>query len=208
MNTFRSCPLPPLLALYLYDYPDHEFVDAVLTGLSQGFKIDFQGPRVSKEYPNLLPARQNPHIISTNLLKELQLGHTAGRFLSPPFPDFQTYPIGIVPKKPSTEWTTIFHLSFPKHQTTSVNSHISPTDYSLHYITIDTTISIIQNLGQGCFMSKLDIKSAFRNIPVHPYLWELLGMKCNRLCFFDMVLPFGLRSTPYLFTNFPAGLNG
>ena len=186
----------------MHDHPDRASVDAVLTGLSQGFRIGFQGPRVPKEYPNLISARQNPHIVSTNLLKELQLGHTAGPFVSPPFPNFQVYPIGVVPKKHSTEWRTIFHLSFPKHQTTSVNSHISPTDYSLHYITIDTAISIIQNIGQGCFMSKLDIKSAFRNIPVHPSDWELLGMKWNGLYFFDTVLPFGLRSAPYLFDQF------
>ena len=190
------------LALYLHDHPDRASVDAVLTGLSQGFTIGFQGPRVSKEYPNLISAGQNPHIVSTNLLKESQLGHTAGPFVSPPFPNFQVCPIGVVPKKHSTEWRTIFHLSFPKHQTTSVNSHISPTDYSLHYITIDTANSIIQNIGQGCFTSKLDIKSAFRNIPVHPSDWELLGMKWNSLYFLDTVLPFGLQSAPYLFDQF------
>ena len=84
------------LALYLHDHPDRASVDAVLTGLSQGFKIGFQGPRVSKEYPNLISAWQNPHIVSTNLLKELQLGHTAGPLVSPPFPSFQVYPIGVV----------------------------------------------------------------------------------------------------------------
>ena len=173
-----------------------------LSKLSPTTPIGLQGPRVSKEYPNFISARQNPHIVSNNLLKELQLGHTAGSFVSPPFPNFQVYPIGVVPKKHSTERRTIFHLSFPKHQTTSVNSHISPTDYSLHYITIDTAISIIQNIGQGCFMSKLDVKSAFRNIPVHPSDWELLGMKLNGLYFFDTVLPFGLRSAPYLFDQF------
>ena len=197
----------PQLALYLHDHPDRADgrtggPDAVLTSLSQGFKIDFQGPRVSREYPNLISAKQNPHIISTNLLNELRLGHTAGPFVSHPLPNSQVYSIGVVPKKHSTEWRTIFHLSFPKHQTTSINSHISPTDYSLHYITIDTAISIIQNIGQGCFMSKLNIKSAFCNIPVHPSDWKLLGMKWNSLYFFDTVLPFGLRSAPYLFDQF------
>ena len=186
----------------MHDHPDHASVDAVLTGLSQGFKIGFQGPGVSKEYRNLTSAKQNPHIITTNLLKELQLGHTAGPLFSRPFPNFQVYPNGVVPKKHSTEPRTIFHLSFPKHQTTSVNSHISLTNYSLHYITIDTAISIIQNLRHGCFMSKLVIKSAFSNIPVQPSDWELRGMKWNSLYFFDTVLHFGLQSTPYLFDLF------
>ena len=51
-------------------------------------------------------------------------------------------------------------------------------------------------------MSKLDIKSAFRNIPVHMPEWELLGMKWQGLYYFDTVLPFGLRSAPYLFDQF------
>ena len=51
-------------------------------------------------------------------------------------------------------------------------------------------------------MSKLDIKSAFRNVPIHPSDWELLGMKWEGLYFFDMVLPFGLRSAPFLFDEF------
>ena len=116
MNTYLSWPLPPILVLYFHDHPDRPSVDAVLTGLFQGFKIGSQGPRVSKEYPNLISAKQNPHIISTNLLKELQLGHTASPFFSPPFPNFQVYPFMVVPKKHSTEWRTIFHLSFPKHR--------------------------------------------------------------------------------------------
>ena len=51
-------------------------------------------------------------------------------------------------------------------------------------------------------MSKLDIKYAFRNIPVHPSDWELLGMKWQGLYYFDTVLLFGLRSAPYLFGQF------
>ena len=55
-------------------------------------------------------------------------------------------------------------------------------------------------------MSKLDIKSAFRNIPVHPSDWEFLGMKWKGLCYFDTVLPFGLRSALYLFDQFSCTL--
>ena len=50
-------------------------------------------------------------------------------------------------------------------------------------------------------MGKTDICSAFRNVPVHPKDWELLGMHWNGLYFFDTVLPFGLRSAPYIFNQ-------
>jgi len=55
-------------------------------------------------------------------------------------------------------------------------------------------------------MSKLDIKAAFQNIPVNPSDWELLGMKWQGLYFFDMVLPFGLGSAPFLFDQFYSAL--
>jgi len=60
----------------------------------------------------------------------------------------------------------------------------------------------MQKFGQGCVTFRLDIKSAFCNIPVHPSDWELLGMKWQGLYYFDAVLPFGFRSFPYLFDQF------
>ena len=50
-------------------------------------------------------------------------------------------------------------------------------------------------------MGKTDIESAFRLIPVHPNDWELLGMFWNGQYYFDKVLPFGLRSAPYIFNQ-------
>ena len=68
----------------------------------------------------------------------------------------QVYPIGVIPKKHSTEWHTILNLSYPKHHPTSVNAHISPLDYSLHDITVDSAISIIQELADQCDRPKND----------------------------------------------------
>ncbi len=65
--------------------------------------------------------------------------------------------------------------------------------------TFELMIRILLKLGPNCFMAKTDVQSAFRNIPVHPDDWELLGMKWRGLYFFDRVLPFGLRSAPYIF---------
>ena len=204
-----SPPTPiniPKLASYLHDHPHQPFVHHLLAGFSEGFKIGYTGPRAPQEFPNLPSAKDNPSVIDRNMLKEVSLGHTAGPFLCPPFANFQVYPIGAIPKKHSSEWRTIFHLSYPKHRLTSVNAHIPPEDYSLQYIKVDNAIAILQDLGQNCFMSKLDIKAAFRNIPVHPSDWELLGMKWQGLYFFDMVLPFGLRSAPFLFDQFSSAL--
>ena len=54
-------------------------------------------------------------------------------------------------------------------------------------------------LGRGAVMAKIDVKSAFRLCPVRPQDWSYLGMRWNGRYYFDKVLPFGLRSAPYIF---------
>ena len=50
-------------------------------------------------------------------------------------------------------------------------------------------------------MAKTDIESAFRLFPVHPHDWELLGTFWKGSYYFDKVLPFGLRSAPFIFNQ-------
>ena len=49
-------------------------------------------------------------------------------------------------------------------------------------------------------MAKLDIKSAYRIVPVHPEDRFLLGVQWKERIYVDAALPFGLRSAPKLFT--------
>ena len=54
-------------------------------------------------------------------------------------------------------------------------------------------------LGSGSLMAKIDIKSAYRLIPVHPRDRLLLGMQWRGDLYIDGMLPFGLRSAPKIF---------
>ena len=93
----------------------------------------------------------------------------------------------------------IHHLSAPVRQ--SINNFIDPEAYSLVYPSIDHATAILTCLGPGTLMAKMDLKSAFRQIPVHPADWHLLGLTWRDQVYFDKVLPFGLRSSPFLFNN-------
>ena len=122
-------------------------------------------------------------------------------FDTPPFPNFQISPIGLVLKKNSDKFQTIFQLSFSQSGMTGKNSAISKDDFALQYVTIDHAIKGIKHAGQGCFLAKTDIESAFRLIPVHHDEYELLGMHWKGKFYYDKVLPFGLQSAPYLFNQ-------
>ena len=64
----------------------------------------------------------------------------------------------------------------------------------------------IKAIGEGCFLAKTDIKTAFRIIPIHPADYSLLGMKFDNLYYFDGCLPMGLSSSCNIFEAFSTAL--
>ncbi|GAU90775.1 hypothetical protein RvY_03149 [Ramazzottius varieornatus] len=60
----------------------------------------------------------------------------------------------------------------------------------------DDATRIVTELGPGAHVAKLDVKSAFRLIPLRREDWNLLGYWHDEKFHFDVVLPFGLRSSP------------
>ncbi|XP_068698004.1 uncharacterized protein [Montipora foliosa] len=192
------------LELELTHHPDRNFVNNLLSTLKEGALIGYSGPRSSRVSPNLISAAQHPDVVSFNLHKEIALGRVAGPYPSPPLPKFQCHLVGVIPKKHSTEWRTIYHLSYPLGA--SINDHIPKDPYSLSYVRVDDAIHILQSLGREAFMAKTDLKSAFRLIPIHPDDWHLLGIHWQSQYYVDMYLPFGLRSAPFLFNQLSDGL--
>ena len=83
----------------------------------------------------------------------------------------------------------------------SVNNGIDPDEFTLHYITVDQVIRVVSKLGVGAVMAKFDDEAAYHNVPVHPSHRVLLAMKWSDQFYVDMVLPFGLRSTPFIFNS-------
>ena len=201
-NTFSPLPTPinvQRLKDALTNHPDEDFVSRLCNNFRYGADVGFTGRRVSRFSRNLPSAVSQPSIVTENLSKEVALGRVAGPFPSPPLPNFQVSPIGLVPKKHTAKFRTIFHLSFPKSGETSINSSISKEDFSLQYITIDNAIQVILRFGQGSFLAKTDIESAFCLVPLRPSDYELFGMYWEGSYYYDKVLPFGLRSAPFLF---------
>ena len=71
---------------------------------------------------------------------------------------------------------------------------------SISYISIDKVVDHILKFDAGALMAKIDIKQAYRNIPVHPDDRHLLAMHWRDEILVDKVLPFGLRSAPIIFS--------
>ena len=92
----------------------------------------------------------------------------------------------------------MMHLSAPVGS--SINDYIAKEDFSLSY-TIDTAVPLVHYHRHGALMCKVDIKSAFRLVPVHPNDWPLLGMFWEGKYYLDKYLPFGLHPSPTVFNH-------
>ena len=82
----------------------------------------------------------------------------------------------------------ILHLSAPLGQSIMT---ILKEEFSLRYASIDDATCMLSALGKGALMAKVDLKSAFRMVPVRYNDWELLGMKWREAYFVDTCLPLG-----------------
>ena len=108
---------------------------------------------------------------------------------------FGGHSLGVIPKKHQPgKWRLIVDLSSPSGA--SVNDFIDPSLCSLTYASVDDAAEFVLRSGRGTL---LDIKSAYRNIPVHPGDRHLLGIRWRGRTLVDACLPFGLRSAPKIF---------
>ena len=68
-------------------------------------------------------------------------------------------------------------------------------------------VDLISRFGTGAILAKVDLKAAFRMVPIHPDDWDLLGMQWQGSFHLDTCLPFGFRSGPFLFNLFAEALH-
>ena len=65
---------------------------------------------------------------------------------------------------------------------------------------VDDIIVGIMRLGRGSLTEKFDVQNAYHIVPVQTEDRQLLGMKWRATFYVNMVLPFGVKSAPYIFT--------
>ena len=64
----------------------------------------------------------------------------------------------------------------------------------------DEALMFIKRLGRNTLLIKVDLKSAYQMVPIHPQDWHLFGICWEDQVFVNQALPFGLCSAPKLFS--------
>ena len=171
--------------------------------LTFGFPIarNYHAPPPCPNYINHAGAINHKQHIEAYIQKEIALQATIGPFSLPPFlGNIGISPLSTPEKKGCTDRRVIMDLSFPPGR--SVNDLIDKTIYmgqhiKLTYPTIDALAERVASIGQGALLWKRDLKRAFRQIPVCPGDYSLLGWRWQNQLYFDIKMPMGLTSAAY-----------
>ena len=185
----------------LAQHPDGEFARFVLRGIAGGFRIGFnyQSFSCKPARGNMKSATESADVVEEYLFTEQAAGRVVGPLAPENVPFVQISPFGVIPKSEPGKWRLIVDLSSPEGK--SVNDGICKELCSLSYVRVDDIVPVIQKLGQGTLLAKLDVQAAYRTVPVHPEDRHLLGMVWKGSIYVDTTLPFGLRSAPKIFNS-------
>ncbi len=137
-------------------------------GLQHGFRIvSNQTEPLHAVVPNYRSAL-NP---ATRSLVEKQIANEIlhGNYRIPVQPPMIISALGAVPKPGLNRIRLIHDCSRPEGL--AVNDYAG--DYKFRYQSLDDAVAQVR---PGCFMAKVDLRSAYRSIPVHPDCYRFFGL--------------------------------
>lgn len=172
---------------------DKEFL---LQGVSQGFHIISPDSDITpvevKNHRSAVDPKVRPFV-----QKLIRAEIESGNYILCDNKPLVVSALGAVPKSDGS-YRLIHDCSLPDGG--SVNSHAPDFDkYS--YESVDSATALLKS---GYYMAKVDIKSAYRHIPLHPQSQRVTGLKWRfsdgtETYFYDAKLPFGARAAPTIF---------
>ena len=195
---------------------DREKTNYLVQGFTNGFDLGYRGPlKIKIDSPNLKFTVGSKVELWNKVMSEVEAGRYAGPFNKIPFDNYIQSPIGLVPKDKGTKTRLIFHLSYPKGGSTSVNANTPEEFRQVKYKDFDEAVKLCLRIvdNPDCAAAKSDLSSAFRQLPLNRKFWRFLVMKAQNpvdnkwYYFFDKNLPFGAAASCKIFQAFSDALS-
>ena len=125
-------------------------------------------PSKDKRETNVKSALEQPQIVLKYVRDEYATRSVVGPLAVNKFrdTDLMISCFGVIPKGSTGKWRMIVDLSFPEGS--SVNDGIEADICSLHYAKVEEVTEGLVKQGRNSWMTKVDIKSAYWTVLVHP----------------------------------------
>ena len=182
---------------YLTDYTDCEFVDVILNIIDVGASVGHLGLPKIQSCKNLRSALDHKLVILNEIHSLLSEGCIHGPFESPLLANFRCSSLGMAMHKCDNKHCVFNHYSWPKGM--SVNNKTPDTEGAIHYDSFQSVAAALHESGKVSLLAKLDLKDAYRHIPIRSMDWNLLGFHWLGKFYYPVVLMFGEKSAPYMF---------
>ena len=172
---------------------DYEFL---ISGIENGFHVvDVNNKPVDVETQNYKSALCNRELVEKQIVTEVE----EGRYVIVDSKPVIVSALGAIPKTSNNGVRLIHDCSRPASY--SVNDYASLCD-KVKYQSVSDACNLVNN---GYFMAKVDLKSAYRSVPIHPSNYVYSGLKwtfsgTNQPQYMvDTRLMFGSRLAPGIF---------
>lgn len=190
----------------LASHPQRDWVDSLLRGMQFGFRLGFQSEvNCRSSVKNHPSAQEHPQVIRDFLKQQVETGHAIGPLDPNSCHGVVVSSLGVVPKATPGKFRVIVDLSSPSGH--SINDYLRREWTHVSYSSVDDAALLMHALGPGTLMAKLDIRDAYRIIPVHPEERRFLGVLWDKQVYVDCQLPFGLASAPAIFSALAEALH-
>ena len=216
-NVFTPRKVQKLVQLLRESKYDKDKSNYIINGFTNGFNLGYRGPEenIKQTANNLKFTVGNKTELWNKVTSEVEAKRYAGPFEQIPFENYIQSPIGLVPKDGGTKTRLIFHLSFPKNGTSSVNYHTPEEFKNVKYHDFDEAVQLCHKVinNPDCAAAKSDLSGAFRQLPLKKKFWKFLVMKAQHpltnkwYYFFDKNLPFGAGASCKIFQEFSNALS-
>ena len=164
-----------------------------MDGIQNGFRITDTPPTAMVETNNYASAtcREHRSLVEKQIRAEL----TEGRYVKTTEKPVIVSALGAIPK--SDGGIRLIHDA-SRPAGTSLNDHVL-FDQKLRFQSLEDAVQL---LAPGVYLAKLDLKSAYRSVRIHPSDWQACGIKwtfdgdTDPTYMIDTALPFGSRLAP------------
>ena len=143
--------------------------DYLLQGLTEGFRIISRDSELRHaETTNYKSATEHDvrDTVEMTIREEIQQGNYIVTTEKPTI----VSALGAIPKPDSDKVRLIHDCSRPQHS--NVNSY-TDTQHHYSYVTVDKAVSLIKS---NVYLAKIDLKSAYRHVPIHPSNYPATGL--------------------------------
>ena len=183
-----------ILEYYLKDHKDRDLVDWCVNGFCNGFTLGLEGEPVPwPDPPNSTKVQENPKVTWELINDEIQKGFIIGPFQEKPIEGLFCVLINIIEKETSSGlYCLVQDFSYPwGDPTNGINALVPGENKKVHYARIDDVARMALQLGNPSYAMRIDIKHAFKLLPLSPDQWHFTGFRFRGAYFIQTQTPFG-----------------